>query len=212
VLQAVVESGREVGVSSLRADRIARKPAIAQWLRKGGYRTLTVASDAASESLRKEIVKGTKESHLLACAQQAHTLGFRVLKVYMMVGLPGETDADIDELVRFTSELARITPTSLGVAPFVPKRNTPLDSVSFAGIRTVERRLKRLRSGLKGTAEVRPTSARWAWVEAQLAQGGSAAGHAVLEAVHAGGRFSDYKASLAAMDPGTVAPWRRAAI
>ena len=47
---------------------------------------------------------------------------YKLLKVYMMVGVPGETDEDVDELVRFTNELARIHPTVLGVAPFVPKK------------------------------------------------------------------------------------------
>jgi radical SAM superfamily enzyme YgiQ (UPF0313 family) len=212
LLRGIVESGREVGVSSLRADRIAKKPAIAEWLRAGGYRTLTVASDAASEALRREISKGTKEKHLLACAEQARALKYKVLKVYMMVGLPGETDQDMDELIRFSTELSRIVPTSLGIAPFVPKRNTPMDTVEFAGVQTVERRLKYLKRGLKGKAVVRPTSARWAWVEAQLAQGGAAAGEAVLEAVHAGGTFAHYKRALTAMADESKAPWRKVAI
>src|ERR1051325_11885779 len=104
------------------------------------------------------------------------------LKHYLMVGLPGETDEDIDECVRFVSELSKIVPIALGVAPFCSKRNTPLDRLPFAGVRTVEARLSRLRGGLKGRADVRPTSARWAWVEWVLAQGGGAGGMAVLRA------------------------------
>ena len=208
LLKATVDSGREVGVSSLRADRVARKPDIARWLKAGGYKTLTVASDAASEALRREISKGTKEQHLLACAQQAAEHRFKTMKVYMMVGVPGETEADIDELIRFTRELAEICPVSLGIAPFVPKRNTPLDIASFAGIKVVERRLKYLSRGLKGAAEVRPTSARWAWVEAELAQGGPESGLAVMRAVQAGGRFADWKRALADVDQDSRAPWR----
>jgi radical SAM superfamily enzyme YgiQ (UPF0313 family) len=111
-----------------------------------------------------------------------------------MVGLPGETDADIDECVAFVSELSKIVPIALGVAPFCSKRNTPLDNMPFAGVRIVEDRLSRLRRGLKGRADVRPTSARWAWVEWVLAQGGRAEGAAVAAAVRAGGgRFADYR-------------------
>jgi len=207
LLQRVVESGRGVGVSSLRADRVARKPPIAEWLKRGGYQTLTVASDAATEDLRRTLKKGTLERHLVACAEQAAAHRFRVLKVYMMVGVPGETDGDIDELVRFTRELARIHPTALGVAPFVPKRNTPLDGAPFAGIKTVERRLKRLDRGLRGRATVRPTSARWAWVEAMLAQGGPETGEAVLRAARAGGRFAAWKRALSDVDPDSHRPW-----
>ena len=69
----------------------------------------------------------------------------------MMVGLPDETDADIDELMRFAQRaVARSIPLALGIAPFVAKRNTPLDGPPFAGIDVVERRLERLRRGLRG--------------------------------------------------------------
>ncbi len=209
LLEQLVSSGREVGVSSLRADRIARKPEIARLLREGGYKTLTVASDAASQRLRRQIAKGTVERHLIDCAKLAAEHRYKVLKVYMMVGVPDERDEDIDELIRFTKELAAIHPVALGVAPFVPKRNTPLDDAAFAGIKTVESRLKQLNAGLRRSrAEVRPTSARWAWVEYMMAQGGPELGEAVLTAVEAGGRFSHYKRALTALPPAQMAPWR----
>jgi radical SAM superfamily enzyme YgiQ (UPF0313 family) len=119
------------------------------------------------------------------------------LKVYSMVGLPLETDADVDELVRFTRELAGYLPVVLGVAPFVSKRHTPLDGAPFAGIRVVEGRLERLRRGLQGKAEVRPTSARWAWVEYLLAQCGPEAGLAARDAWAAGGSFAAWKRAFA---------------
>jgi len=97
----------------------------------------------------------------------------------------------------FTDELSRLIPLSYGIAPFVAKRNTPLDRRPFAGIEVVEDRLKRLREGVRGRAEIRPTSARWAWVEYRLAQGGPAEGLAVLEAHRRGGRFTHYRKSLA---------------
>ncbi|MFT5680063.1 MAG: radical SAM superfamily enzyme YgiQ (UPF0313 family) [Myxococcota bacterium] len=211
LLKAIVDSGREVGVSSLRADRIARKPEIARLLRAGGYKTLTVASDAASQRLRRQISKGTLEKHLIECAKLAAEHRYKVLKVYMMVGVPDEQDEDIDELIRFTKELAAIHPVALGVAPFVPKRNTPLDAVTFAGIKVVESRLKKLNAGLKRSrAVVRPTSARWAWVEYMMAQGGPEMGEAVLAAVEAGGRFAHWKRALNAVETTAMAPWRSA--
>ena len=197
LLAWIVDSGRGVGISSLRADRVALKPDILRLLRAGGYSTLTVASDAASQRLRREIQKGTTEAHLLACAEAAREHRYRGLKVYMMVGVPGETADDIEELVSFTRRLAAIHPVALGVAPFVAKVHTPLDGLPFAGIKVVESRLARLRQGLRGArAELRPTSARWAWVEHRLAQGGPAEGEAVLRAVETGGSFAAWKAAL----------------
>ena len=74
-----------------------------------------------------------------------------------MVGLPTETDEDIDECVEFVGALSKIHPIALGIAPFVSKRKTPLDAMPFAGIDVVEGRLDRLRKGLRGRADVRPT-------------------------------------------------------
>ena len=103
--------------------------------------------------------------------------------------------------VRFTGELSKIVRTALGVAPFVAKRNTPLDGTPFAGIAEVEGRLERLRKGLGKVApkrtEVRPTSARWAWIEYVLAQGDGDAGLRAYAAHQAGGGFAAWKRAFA---------------
>ena len=191
IVRRVVDGGRDVGISSLRADRLTDE--LVGLLAKGGYRTLTTASDGASERMREVIQRKTKEKHLVRAAELARKNGMRGLKLYEMVGLPGETDDDIDELVRFARELSEIIPLALGVAPCVAKRNTPLDGSPFAGIKVVEHKLDALARGLKGRVEVRPTSARWAWVEYVMAQGGTSAGLRALAAHRAGGKFSDWK-------------------
>ncbi len=196
LLQTLVKSGREVGVSSLRADRLTLP--LVQALRDGGAQGLTVASDGPSQRLRDMVDRKHSEAQLVNAAQLAKQVGLRRLKVYSVVGLPTETDEDIDELTRFTLELSKILPVSLGVAPFSAKRNTPLDGAPFAGIQVVEKRLERLRRGLRGRAEVRPTSARWAWVEYMLAQCGPEGGLAAHDAWRAGGAFSAWKKAFEA--------------
>jgi len=191
LLRTLVDSGREVGVSSLRADRLTDE--LVETLRRGGARVLTVASDGASQRMRDLVDRKHSEEQLVRAARFAAAAGMERLKVYSMVGLPLETDADVDELVRFTRELAGHLPVALGVSPFVAKRHTPLDGAPFAGIREIDDRLDRLRRGLKGKAEVRPTSARWAWVEYMLAQCGPEAGLAAMDAWRAGGHFSAWK-------------------
>lgn len=208
LLQRLVDAGKGVGISSLRADRVSLKPDIASLLRRGGYSTLTVASDASSQRLRRQISKGTTEKHLLRCAELAAKHKYKVLKIYMMLGLPDENDADLEELLAFSKELASIHPVALGIAPFVAKRNTPLDGTPFAGIKKIDKQLKTLSRNLRSSrVDVRSTSARWAWVEYMLAQSGSQAGYAVLEAVHNGGKFSHYKRALNRMDETTHRPW-----
>ncbi len=197
VVNALADSGREVGLSSLRADRLNDELVAA--LRRGGHRILTTASDGASQRMRDFIQRRTTEEQLRQAAKLARRHGMKRMKLYIMVGLPGETDDDIDELIEFGKELSSLIPLSLGVAPFVAKRNTPLDGTPFAGMPLVDARLRRLRRGVRGRVDLRATSARWAWVEYVLAQGGRAEGLAVLDAVHAGGRFADWKRAFDAL-------------
>jgi radical SAM superfamily enzyme YgiQ (UPF0313 family) len=195
ILRHVVDTGREVGISSLRADRLTDE--IVALLKRGGAEALTTASDGASERMRDVIQRKTKERHLLRAAELCRDHGLRQLKLYMMVGLPGETDDDIEELARFGLELAAIAPRlAFGIAPFVAKRNTPLDESPFEAISVIEARLARLRSAVRGRFEIRPTSPKWAWVEYRLAQGGFEAGRAAARATRAGGRYADWKAAL----------------
>jgi len=191
LVRTLVDSGREVGVSSLRADRLSQE--LVDALRDGGARVLTVASDGASQRIRDLVDRKHSEQQLVQAAQFGRASGVEKLKVYNMVGLPYETDQDIDEMARFTIELSKILPVVLGVAPFVAKRNTPLDGAPFAGVEEIDRRLARLRRQLKGRAVVRPTSSRWAYVEYMLAQCGEQAGLAAMDAHRAGGTFPAYK-------------------
>lgn len=192
IVAGVVESGRQVGISSLRADKLTDD--LVRLLAAGGYRTLTTAADGASERMRRYVERRTSESHLLRVAELARKHKLHTVKLYMVLGIPTETDDDIDEMIRFTAELVKVHPRiAYGVAPFVAKRHTPLDGTEFAGISVVEKRLERLRRGLKGTATVRPVSARWAWIEYMLAQGDARAGLALMDAHRAGGSFAAYK-------------------
>lgn len=197
VVRGVVDAGRQVGISSLRADKLDDE--LVGLLARGGYRTLTVASDGASERMRRVVERSTTEKHLIRSAELARKHGMKTVKIYMVIGVPEETDDDIEELIRFTLELTRVHPRiALGVAPFVAKRHTPLDGTDFAGIKLVGSRLDRLRKGLRGKAKVRPVSARWSWVEYMLAQGTRTAGLALYDAHKAGGSFADYKRAFRA--------------
>jgi radical SAM superfamily enzyme YgiQ (UPF0313 family) len=192
IVNTLADRGCEVGLSSLRPDRLATHEGFVAALARVGYRTLTTAMDGTSERVRESLERRARPKHLIRCAELAKQHGMDRLKAYLMVGTPGETDADVDECVAFTTELSKIIPLALGIAPFCPKHNTPLRDEPFAGIDVVDARLSRLRHGLKGRADVRATSARWAWVEYVLAQGGEKEGLAVIDAVNHGGTFRSY--------------------
>jgi len=193
LVRTLLRDGREVGISSLRADRLCARPELVSLLAEGGAKTLTTAADGASERLRIALDRKTNAAQLIQTAELARAAGFARLKLYLMVGLPGEEDQDLDELVLLAGELSRILPLSFGCAPFVAKRNTPMDGSPFTPIEETERRIAYLRSKLRGRAEIRPTSPRWAWVEYMLAQGDESAGLAAEDAWRAGGSFAAWK-------------------
>lgn len=197
IVRALVDRGCEVGLSSLRPDRLTDEFVSA--LQAGGHRTLTTAIDGPSERLRGTLQRHAHARHFERAADLARAHGMR-LKLYVMLGLPGETDADVDECAELISDLSRRVLVSIGVSPFCAKRNTPLDGAPFAGLDVIKSRLDRLRRSLQGRASIRSTSAKWAWVEHTIAQGGAATGRAVFDAVHAGGDYAAFRKALSAVD------------
>lgn len=197
IVEHIAASGREVGLSSLRADRLNDRFLAA--LRSAGQTSLTTASDGPSQRLRDYIQRKNRTEVLFRAAELARKHGFKRIKLYMMVGIPTETQEDIDELVEFSIAISKIIPLSLGIAPFVAKRNTPMDGEPFAGISIVEKRLEYLRKRTRGSVDLRSTSARWAWVEYVLAQGGAPEGRALYQAHKAGGSYRAYKQAFEAM-------------
>jgi radical SAM superfamily enzyme YgiQ (UPF0313 family) len=196
LLEQLVGRDKKIGISSLRADRLAHKPAIASLLRQSGTRTLTVALDAASQRLRQTINKGIDEEHLLECAKQARHHRFEQLKVYLMVGLPGETRDDLDEFTSLAVRLSKLCRTTVAIAPFVAKHNTPLANEPFAGISELDARLSHLKRAIKGRVRFVATSTRWAWLEHQIAQGCPETGLAIRDACRQGGKFRHYQKAL----------------
>jgi radical SAM superfamily enzyme YgiQ (UPF0313 family) len=204
IVDELAARGLGVGLSSLRPDRLKEPFVFA--LKRAGYRTLTTALDGPSERLREMIERRGRIPHYESLTEHARAAGMQRVKLYLMVGLPSETDDDIDECSEFVGKLSRTLPIALGIAPFCAKRRTPLDGQLFAGIDVVQQRLKRLERGLKGRADVRSISSKWAWVEFVLAQGDQTEGLALWDAVQAGGSFADYRKSFERLGYGIKGP------
>ena len=124
---------KHVGVSvpSLRVDRqLKQLPKLLTSVRKSG---LTIAVEAASEKLRQVINKPLKDDDLFAAAEAAYRAGWQKLKLYFMVGLPGETPEDIKQIVQLSFQLAKLRKQvdgktgqiNITISWLVPKPHTP---------------------------------------------------------------------------------------
>ena len=199
IMRPIVDSGRELGLSSLRADRLHDE--FMELLVRGGAKTLTVASDGSSQRMRDFAKKHIKEKHLLRAAELVRDHKMKLLKLYMVIAYPGEEMADMDEMCDFVLELAKICPVALGMSPLVAKKNTPLDGVPFEDKKSLEAKIKHVHKRLGRGVEIRSTSVRWSWIEYQLAQGGWSMAD-VAELAHKGG--GNHNAWIGALK--TVAP------
>lgn len=202
ILRPIVKSGREVGLSSLRADRMTQE--FVELLAESGARTLTVASDGTSQRMRDFAMKGIKEKHLRKCAELVRDNKMRLLKLYMVFAYPGETMDDIDEMIEFVKELSTICKVALGMSPLVAKKNTPLDGVPFEDPKIIEAKMKRITRALGKIVDIRSTSTRWGWVDYAVAQGGWDMAEAALEAYQNGGSYGAWRSAILTHRKGTT--------
>lgn len=125
---------KRVGLSvpSLRVDQqLHLLPKYFTSVRKSG---LTIAVEAASENIRQTINKPLKDEDLFAAVEAAYQSGWQKLKLYFMVGLPGETLADVEAIVDLSDRLAKLRKRvdrqtahlNVAISWFVPKPHTPL--------------------------------------------------------------------------------------
>ncbi len=162
--------------SSLRADRISSQ--LLSLLSQSQLKSAAIAPDGCSERLRQVINKGLTEKDLLEAAFALVSAGIFNLKIYVMIGLPTETDADLDEMIELIKKLrdlilpvgqsrGRVSSITLSLNSFVPKPWTPFQYVSFGSqpkptqakksepaILALKHKIRYLRNGLKKTANL----------------------------------------------------------
>lgn len=145
-------SPRYVNISfpSLRVnEQLVLLPSMLNTVRKSG---LTLAPEAATQALRKIINKNITDEDLYKGIGEAFKQGWNLVKLYFMVGLPTETDDDIDAIARLAynvSDLKKDISGSFGqvnisIAPFVPKAHTPFQwhpMVTLQRIKEIRNRL-----------------------------------------------------------------------
>jgi len=147
-----------VSFSSLRADALDDDLVAA--LRRSRVKTATIAPDAGSERMRRVINKGIDEDRILRAAGLLVTNGIPNLKLYFMIGLPGETDEDasaIGELCNTMRDHARRQmgtranrlQLNVSVNNFIPKPFTPFQWAGMADRETLLRRQGLIRDRLR---------------------------------------------------------------
>ncbi|MFW9817623.1 MAG: radical SAM protein, partial [Candidatus Thorarchaeota archaeon] len=184
-----VDQGLEVSVPSLRADSVT-KPLL-DCLAKSGQRTLTIAPESGSARLRKEMGKGLDESDIENAVELAKKAGYGSLKLYFIVGLPGETDEDIEDTVSMIGKLAKTSGlrVTASVNPFIPKAQTRWEREPQLQIEEVRRRVHFVEKGVRESsrAAIEILDPRNARIQAALSLGDRYLGPVIRKASEYGG-------------------------
>ncbi len=185
----IVNQGIEVSVPSLRADSITKD--LLDCLVKGGQRTLTIAPETGSSDLRNRIGKGLSDAAIERSVEAAETAGYYSLKLYFIVGLPGETRADIDATINMVKDIAKKTSMKIitSINPFVPKAQTRWQLEPQPEINDLRNRIRLIEEGLKNVSRVSLESldVRGARIQAALSIGGRDLGKVIRVAASYGG-------------------------
>ncbi len=184
-----VNKGLDVSVPSLRADSVSEP--LLRCLVKSGQRTLTLAPETGSSKLRESIGKGLQDSEIEEAIDIAVRSGYNSLKLYFIIGLPGETDDDVKASADMIVRLARSSglKVTASINPFIPKAQTRWEREPQPPIDELRRRLKMVEKEVKGMAKVTietldPRNAR---IQAALSIGDRSLGKVIRAAAFYGG-------------------------
>jgi len=160
-----------LSVASVRTNTVTVK--LAETLVKRDTRSLTIAVESGSEKVRKIVNKKLYNQEIMQAAINAKAGGLSSLKLYGMVGIPGEAAEDVDATVKMMEDVKKAVPglrLTLGCSTFVPKSHTPFQW--FGVNKQSEKRLQLLQKKLKPQGiEFRPESYNWSIIQALLSRG-----------------------------------------
>ncbi|MDD8027735.1 MAG: TIGR03936 family radical SAM-associated protein, partial [Acidobacteriota bacterium] len=189
------------------------------------------------ERLRRVINKAIDDKDLWEAAESAFRRGWRLLKLYFMIGLPTETNEDVDAVVDLVRELSARGRAILGgpprihvsLASFIPKPHTPFQWAAMAEPEMLWDKQARVRNGLarERSIEIKTHDVRQSVLEAVFSRGDRRLSEVLLAAWRAGARFDGWsdqfkpdlwqtafaetgiepEAYLRAIEPGAALPW-----
>jgi radical SAM superfamily enzyme YgiQ (UPF0313 family) len=171
------QMGAALSISSLRMKPLSR--IVLREIAQGGAKTIALAPEAGSQRLRQVIKKGISENDILESMHKAAEQNIKQLKLYFMIGLPSETDEDIEEIVNLTFKCKEILGRqktgcriTLNITPFVPKAGTPFQWLPMEQLPTLNCRLSRLKNKLSNKGiKFKCESPAWSEIQAVLARG-----------------------------------------
>ena len=192
---------RHVNLSlpSLRVGKALQDlPKVLADVRRAGF---TLAPEAASDRLRTIINKPVSEADLENGLRDAYRAGWKVVKLYFMVGLPGERDDDVTQIPVLCQRLSRLrrdvasgaAQINATVSTFVPKAMTPFQWARMIPLEETLRLQGLILTGRRGPIRYKFHDARQTFIEAVFARGDRRLAQALLAARSLGAKLDEWR-------------------
>ncbi len=184
-----------VSLPSLRVDTL--NPLLMEQIKRVRKTGFTIAVEAGNEDLRKVINKGLTQQDILETAQAVYRAGWKLVKLYFMIGLPFEKEKDIYDIVDLARQVVKLSgkgkkgfKLNISVSTFVPKAHTPFMWEPQLSLQESTRRINLIRESLRGThVRVKWNEPETSWLEGVFSRGDRVLGNAVFQAWKLGARF-----------------------
>jgi len=183
-----------LGLPSLRVETLS--PALIEEIRKVRKTSFTIAPEAGTRRLREIINKGNTEEDLIATARRVYEGGWKSIKLYFMIGLPGEQEEDLEgiaDLAHRVMREGRGRQVTLGLSTLVPKPHTPFQWVRQIGLEETLAKQGHLRRRLKNrNISFKWHDARMSLLEGLFSRGDERLADLVESAWRRGARFDGW--------------------
>lgn len=190
----ILDKGGRLAIGSLRMDRLTDE--MIGLLRKAGVETVALAPECGSQRLRDMIRKGISEEQIFTAVERLVQNEITNVRLYFMVGLPTETDEDIEEIIRIVKKIShfclkassgtkRFRRITVSLNQFIPKPATPFQWYPLEDTGIVRKRVARIKRAMQGRGAVSVIHdlPKWNYVQALLSLGDRRVS-GILMAVH----------------------------
>ena len=185
----------EMSISSLRVDAV--DDAMIKTLVSAHQKHVTIAIEAGSERLRKIINKNITEEQIKHTVETARLNGLKGVKIYAMIGIPTETQEDLNEMVRVAKELKRANKgfdISFAFSSFIPKPHTPLQWCGRFSTKELEKRQNFLQKEFhKIGVKTSFSSIKWDYWQTVLSRGDDKISDFIIDVYKNGSKLGAFK-------------------
>lgn len=184
-----------VSLPSLRTETLTES--LIEQVRRVRKTSFTLAPEAGTERLRRIINKGNTEEDLISTANKVFSAGWRAIKLYFMLGLPGEKQEDLDGIIDLAAKVARTgrnrRQVTVSVSSFVPKPHTPFQWERQIGVDEIRDKQAYLKRNLRNrNIAFKWHAAEMSLLEGILSRGDEALGILIETAFRKGARFDGW--------------------